>query len=246
MRIDRLGALLGGIAVGRVAPGNVAGPAVWVKAGEQVLTLGLGLECPELVLVAAQLQWGVSDVMLQGGPYRKTLAPSDPLHTLSGLLAAEVRSPRCGATSLLSGYVEVLLIHLLRDVIGGSGAGPGLMGGLADPKLSRAMVAMHDDPAHGWSADRLADVAGMSRSAFMERFRLVVGQPPMAYLRAWRICRAAEALAQGARVSDVARRFGYRSADAFSRAFQAQFGCGPANWRRGQRGSGGEGGREGA
>jgi len=203
-----------------------------VEAGDQLLTLGVGLECPDRVLVAAQLQWGASDIMLQGGPYRKALAPQDPLHTLIGLLVDEVRSPRCGASSLLSGYVEVLLIHLLRDVIGGEGAGSGLMGGLADPKLSRALVAIHDDPARAWSADLLADVAGMSRSAFMERFRVVVGQPPMAYLRAWRMRRAAEALAQGERVTVVAHRFGYRSGDAFSRAFQAQRGCGPADWRK--------------
>tara|TARA_R110002096_G_scaffold13376_14_gene47505 strand:+ start:7047 stop:7772 length:726 start_codon:yes stop_codon:yes gene_type:complete len=232
MRLDRLGALLGGIAVGEIAANAVPGPSVWVEAGEGVLTLGLGLDCPVRVLVAAQLQWGASDVMLQGGPYRRTLCPNDPLHTLAGMLVDEVRSPRCGATSLLSGYAEVLLIHLLRDVIGGDGAGSGLMGGLADPKLSRALVAIHENPARGWSAELLAGVAGMSRSAFMDRFRVVVGQAPMAYLRAWRMHRAADALAQGGRISVVARRFGYRSGDAFSRAFRAQFGCGPSDWRK--------------
>lgn len=232
MQIDRLAALIGGISVGEVTPYSVGGPAVWLEQDETALTLGLGAECPAEVLVAARLQWGAGDVLLEGGPHRKRLTPDDPLMTLAGLLAAEVRSPRCGASSLLSGYVEVLLIHLLRDVIAGAGTGTGLMGGLADPRLARALVAIHEDPARGWNTDLLAGAAGMSRSAFMDRFRDVVGQTPMAYLRAWRLRRAAEALNRGERVNEVARRYGYRNPDAFSRAFQVQHGCGPADWRR--------------
>ena len=94
--------------------------------------------------------------------------------------------------------------------------------------LARAIVAMHDRPDKDWSTDALADEAGMSRSSFMDRFRSVVGQTPMAYLRGWRMAPAQADLTQGARGSEMARCYGYRNGDAFTKAYQGQFGQAPS------------------
>jgi AraC-like DNA-binding protein len=232
MRVDRLGALLGGIFVERVVTHPVEGVCFWIEAAPEGLTLGLGVLCPPQVLIAAQLAWGGGTPLLKGGPYRMALSYADPVHGLAALLLTEVNTPRCGAMSLQVNYVEVLLVHILRDAISGKEAATGLMGGLADLKLSRALVAIHEKPSQNWDTESLAEIAGMSRSTFMARFRIAVGETPMAYLRHWRLNQAAEDIARGDRVGEVSRRFGYRSPDAFTRAFQTKHGRSPIEWRR--------------
>lgn len=221
-----------GVAVERVSTRTLPGAVLWVRRGQAGYVLGLGLNCPVDVLVAAQLIWPSGEVLLKSGPYELDLPDGDAVQSLAVLLVTEVERPRCGAVSLLSSYVEVLLVHLMRAVIAGSKNTPGLLGGLADPRLARALVSLHDRPARRWTTDMLADAAGMSRSSFMARFRDVVGVPPMAYLRQWRLTLAQGDLARGDRVTEVARRYGYGSSDAFSRAFQSQFGAGPSEWRK--------------
>ena len=164
--------------------------------------------------------------------FRFTAQPGTPAHALVGLLMDELNTPRCGRKTVLTGYAEALLIHVLRRATEQGVAETGLFAGLADPQLARVLTLMHDQPDKAWRTADLADQAGMSRSAFMARFRDVVGATPMAYLRNWRVSRAMLALDQGARVSDVARRLGYRSDDAFARAFRQVTGQLPSERRK--------------
>jgi transcriptional regulator GlxA family with amidase domain len=91
---------------------------------------------------------------------------------------------------------------------------------------------MHEDPAQLWSVRALADVAVMSRSAFSDRFRALVGEAPMRYLTELRLTRAARLLrTTDATLTDVARSVGYGSEDALSRAFKARFGEAPSVFR---------------
>ena len=83
---------------------------------------------------------------------------------------------------------------------------------------------MQEAPAHGWSVDELAAIAGMSRTRFMALFPRVLGTTPMAHLAHWRMVLARRELERGGRVKLVARRIGYGSAAAFSRAYQRTFG----------------------
>jgi AraC-like DNA-binding protein len=74
----------------------------------------------------------------------------------------------------------------------------------------------------------------------MALFPRVVGVTPMAYLARWRMVLARRELERGGRVKQVARRIGYGSAAAFSRAYQRTFGEPPVALRprrTGQRGS---------
>ncbi len=57
---------------------------------------------------------------------------------------------------------------------------------LSDPLVGRALSALHEDPARGWTVEALAELAGLSRSAFAARFADAVGQTPLKYLAAWR------------------------------------------------------------
>jgi len=74
----------------------------------------------------------------------------------------------------------------------------GWLAGLRDPQITPALALLHARPLHEWTAESLAHEAGMSRSAFAERFSSLVGQPPMQYLTVWRMYMAARNCATGA------------------------------------------------
>ena len=78
----------------------------------------------------------------------------------------------------------------------------------------------------------LASGAAVSRSLLDERFRQVLGRSPIRYLTEWRMHLAEELLATtDLGVVTVARRVGYDSEEAFSRAFKRAHGLSPSHWR---------------
>ncbi|MCP4184153.1 MAG: helix-turn-helix transcriptional regulator [Hyphomicrobiales bacterium] len=54
---------------------------------------------------------------------------------------------------------------------------------MSDPRLGRAIVAIHDQSGHKWNNESLAAIAGLSPSRFLEVFLATVGEPPVAYLQ---------------------------------------------------------------
>jgi AraC-like DNA-binding protein len=107
----------------------------------------------------------------------------------------------------------------------------GMLAGLAHPKLRLAIIRMHEEPQKEWSLENLAGVCGMSRSAFANGFRDAVGSTPGAYLQKWRVGLAQKALLQGRSLKLIAQEVGYGSEAALSRAFKAQSGHSPRQWR---------------
>lgn len=134
------------------------------------------------------------------------------------LLCDEARSPRCGQPAMLRRAGEILFITLLRYLIAHPEHGGELFRGLADPRLARALVALHTEPAFPWTLEGLADTAGMSRTAFATAFRTCMQQTPGRYLADLRLSLARQASAQGKTLKEAARLTGYASASALSRA----------------------------
>ena len=191
----------------------------------------------ERVLVEAVVDWGGgANPMLAALPSTLALAVEDEeTALLLRVFMNEARAARCGAETALSRLAEVLLIRILRAQIESGGTETGLIAGLADARLSRAIVAMHDSPGRDWRNDDLAAHAGMSLSRFCEVFRKMVGETPQGYLRRWRMTLARQDIDRGERVQSVARRYGYTSPEALSRAFQRHFGANPADIKRAKR-----------
>lgn len=149
------------------------------------------------------------------------------------LLFAETDRVRCGQRLLADRLFEVVVIQLLRWLLDHPqevGIQPGFMTGLSDPRLSRALVAMHDAPGDAWTLTRMAECAGMSRTVFAARFRDVVGQTPADYLTDWRIALAQRRLRQGHSLKQLADALGYANASALSRVFAAKVGVSPRDW----------------
>lgn len=174
-------------------------------------------------------------------PLARALGPfiTLPLDKVPGLAAtlellfAETDQVRCGHRLLADRLFEVVVIQLLRWLLDQPqqiGRPVGLIAGLSDPQLSRALVAMHDAPGQAWNLDRMAACAGMSRTVFAARFREVVGQTPAAYLTAWRMALAQSRLSEGASLKQLADELGYGSAAALSRAFSGTLGVSAKAW----------------
>ena len=139
-----------------------------------------------------------------------------------------------GADPLMSDRLcEAMLTRLLRQYLKTSPELEQLVTAWRDPCVSRALTALHADPALAWSMSKLAELGGLSRSAFAARFQELVGLPPMTYLTRWRMHLAKQLLQEpGARIYAVARRVGYHSDTAFMRAFKQHTGQSPSAFRR--------------
>lgn len=148
------------------------------------------------------------------------------------LLGEESAYRLAGSEIVLDRLVDVLLIEALRSTRG-KDAPAGLLRGLADPRLARAMRQVHAEPARHWTVMKLARLASLSRSAFFERFTSAVGLPPMEYLLRWRMALAKDLLHRDELgVAAVAERVGYGSASAFSTAFTRCVGQPPGRYAR--------------
>ncbi|WOB07198.1 AraC family transcriptional regulator [Piscinibacter gummiphilus] len=155
-------------------------------------------------------------------------------HTLT-LLFAETEQVRCGHRLLANRLFEVLLLQLLRWLLDHpeeSGVPAGLLNGLSHPQLAKALVALHEAPGDGWTLPRMAERAGMSRSAFAAAFKSHVGEGPAEYLAQWRLSIAQTRLRLGAPLKTIAEELGYSSASALSRVFAQKVGRSPRDWLR--------------
>lgn len=162
------------------------------------------------------------------------------LGDLLSLIKEEAAAREPGQDAVLRRLVELVLLELLRRGKPLSGdRHSGMLAGLADPRIARALHAFHDDIAGSWSVETLARTASMSRSAFSRHFASVVGEPPMAYMLRWRMAFARGALRSGTLSLDsIAANCGYGSASAFSTAFSRFVGRPPGAFAREQIGQG--------
>jgi len=156
------------------------------------------------------------------------------LGTLLNIAVTESGSARAGGENILARLSELMFVEAIRRYLETlPPAQTGWLAGLRDPVVGQALAALHGEPSESWTVERLARVAGLSRSVLAERFTEMVGQPPMQYLALWRMQLASRLLLEGGQVAAVADAVGYDSEAAFSRAFKKLVGEPPAAWRRG-------------
>lgn len=125
-------------------------------------------------------------------------------------------------------FVDAVHQYLIDD----SNAPAGWMAALRDSQIARALRAFHKAPMADWSVEALAGEAGLSRSAFAERFQALIDHPPMQYVQKWRIQLAANQLAQTDQpIKQIADACGYTAEPSFHRAFKQQTGVTPGHWR---------------
>ncbi|WP_305784347.1 AraC family transcriptional regulator [Symbioplanes lichenis] len=163
-------------------------------------------------------------------------APTPAASRLTALVSqlyAEASSRRLGSAFAMRQHGQLILLELLRAYLEQEQPPIGWLRLLADEPLAPALRLMHENPGRAWELVELARAASMSRTSFAERFRMVAGTPPLAYLSRWRMLLAQRALRNpDVRVGALAAQLGYGSESAFSTAFKREIGESPLRYRR--------------
>jgi AraC-like DNA-binding protein len=147
---------------------------------------------------------------------------------LASVLLSLSAEPVLGQRTMMNKLADGLFTMAVCAHARQSGDARGVFAALLDPRLSKALAALHTDPARSWSLQQLADVAAMSRTVFAARFNDVVGMPPMQYLARWRIAEAKRLLTdRRLSMAGIAERVGYSTEAAFRRMFKRIEGIAP-------------------
>lgn len=147
-----------------------------------------------------------------------------------GLLFDEAFATRPGRDIAVDRLADYFFVLLLRRVMEMKLTGASALTALGDPRIAKALTAMHEQPSNHWTVDGLAQVAGMSRARFAVRFKELVGSTPLDYLTQFRIGVAQDLLRRGQELKQIAWETGYASAEAFTHAFTRQTGMSPTAW----------------
>ncbi|MDN3397955.1 AraC family transcriptional regulator [Psychrobacter sp. APC 3426] len=150
------------------------------------------------------------------------------------LLTLEAERERMGKTAVINHWASIMMIECLRVYIESlPEATENWLKAMKDPFLTKALIAMHEAPSQNWTIHKLAEVAGMSRSSFAQRFKDTVGMPPLTYLIDYRLRLAARYLRlQQNSISRISDLVGYASYSTFSQAFKRVYGVSPKAYRQ--------------
>lgn len=158
------------------------------------------------------------------------------LSALIDLLLDELSRQRHGFYAAIDRLAFLLFVEVMRQQVQRQDEGAatqGLLAALFDPRIGRALNAIHQRPERPWSLTSLADEARMSRSSFAQRFTALIGMTPGKYLTHWRMSEARRLLrSSDLSTAQIAERSGYESDAAFRKAFKKTLGVTPGAVRR--------------
>jgi AraC family transcriptional regulator, activator of mtrCDE len=146
---------------------------------------------------------------------------------LDELVAQEI-----GAGAMSASLLKQVLIAVFRRSMSSKDLWIERFSTLRDLHVAKALAEMVARPGAPHSLQSLAEISGLSRSGFIERFTTVLGRSPMTVLRQLRLRHAAQLLnMDGVSVEQAANAAGYQSRSSFIRAFRKLHGCDPSEYR---------------
>jgi AraC-like DNA-binding protein len=164
------------------------------------------------------------------------VALDSPLYLTKQLLATEIQQSRPGSDSIRRHLMDLTFHYLLRRWIENYSHVNGSWSlAFKDTQLLQAMSVIHGQYMKSWDIESLAQVAGVSRTTFSQKFKKVTGTTPANYLAHVRIERAADILRKSDQSLDaVAGHVGYTDPFSFSKAFKRLKGISPQEFRKQQ------------
>lgn len=161
----------------------------------------------------------------------RDLTDESELGRAAWLLEGEMINARLGFDYVAQRFADIMLVEMLRRCQL-DGPEPVFLAALSDPVIHDSLKQIHGQLDHPWHVRELANSVGLSRAAFSERFHLRVGEPPLRYVRYWRMLKARRELRRtNSPIKSIAARSGYESAAGFRRAFRRVFGRAPSTSR---------------
>jgi len=192
-------------------------------------------EGAELVCATIEFGAGMLNPIIASFPEPLVL-PLDALPELGPtlqLLFSEAFSKSPGRQAAVDRLFEYVFVLLMRSAMNTHLIDSGILMGLSDLRLSKAIEGMHKHPEIPWSLEQLAQRAGMSRARFAAYFREVVGMTPFDYLTNWRLGVAQTMLRNGNSLKLIASAVGYANGTALTRVFTQRVGMSPSEWLTG-------------
>jgi LacI family transcriptional regulator len=102
-----------------------------------------------------------------------------------------------------------------------------------DASLAKALRFIRNDPAQKMSVDDVAAKAGYCRRLLEQRFAKVLGRSPAAEIKRVRVELALQLLQMtNMRISEVAEKSGFSTAEYMATVFRKEFGAAPLSFRR--------------
>ncbi|MFM0528056.1 AraC family transcriptional regulator [Paraburkholderia strydomiana] len=207
------------------------------NAGHTDMTLGDGTGA-SITLRGGRFVFGMAneEMLLDLLPQVVCVSSNDPgssqLRALLAMNEREAKSPAPGSEFVTKRLMELIFVEILRsEALRLNPMQTGLLAGMADPVVARALTILHGQVAEAWTVASLARLCGISRSGLSHRFSQTVGLGPIEYLQRWRIAIAKDELLKGTRnMSQIAFEIGFQSPSAFSTAFSRSVGCSPSRY----------------
>lgn len=210
---------------------------------EDGIRLRIGTRGPTTVLLCGgfELEGGGTHPLVANLPkvihiQRKPHGRGFWMHSTLRQIEMETRVMRPGAQTLIARLSDVLFIQVVRAYFNSQKAADGddrWVRALRDPQIGMAITNIHRRPENAWTVASLASQVGMSRSTFAARFTQLVGEPPLRYVARSRALKATRYLrTSDEKLSEIARRVGYESEIALSRAFRRFMGTSPGAYRK--------------
>ncbi len=159
------------------------------------------------------------------------------LKTLFQQIVAEAESSQDGRQLVLDKLAEILFIYIVRFYVCSDklkySQKTGLLKGLTNPHISKALIAFHQNMDQPWSLETLAQQALISRSKFAAAFNELLGVTPLKYMTYWRMQQARQLLKTTKQsIYTIALACGYQSEAAFIKVFKKQFNATPGQMRK--------------
>ena len=165
-------------------------------------------------------------------PVVADLSEGETLRGLFTLMLGEIATPGVGTQALIEALMKQCLILLLRHHLMRLSVSSPFFRVLEDHRLARVVTSVLEQPALPHTVESLASLAGMSRSAFAERFVTVFGQTPIEFVQRVRLRLGAQLLhGTDLPIKLVAASVGYGSRSHFTRAFRNTHGIDPRTFR---------------
>ncbi|MEZ5928345.1 MAG: AraC family transcriptional regulator [Parvularculaceae bacterium] len=175
----------------------------------------------------------VSDRLQKSLPPVLSLDAEDWESPLLSMFANEVTKDEPGQGAILDRLLDLLLTAALKAWVAKQDIGlPAQWRSQGDPIVERALFLIQKNPARPWTLERLASETNASRASLARRFNDIVGEPPMSFLKNWRMALAADLLGNpNETIGAVSEKVGYSSPFAFSAAFKRLRGISPYEYR---------------
>jgi AraC family transcriptional activator of mtrCDE len=184
---------------------------------------------PEVTLICGYFRasYGITMDLFANlpAPIVERFTPDDRLDRKLSDALQELMAQQVGSGAMSSALLKQVLVTIMRRSLTSADCWTARFAALSDPKIARVFSEMVSRPGARHTVQTLAEVSGLSRSAFISRFTAALGAAPMTLLRELRMRHARTLLAtRRITIEQAAAAVGYSSSRGFLKAYRRTYG----------------------